>query len=258
MALAIGPVAETHSEVPRMSGCTPPDQTAFESGSARGVTPPLLPTLAMAVILGAASYLCHEPAPVAPASVPATAVAAAPEATAVAPFIPAPLAFQSQFPLVIVAQAEPAAQAHRTLPRPARLAAPRGFEHPRLAAAKVAPTTDKAPQVSERAPQAPARPPQVREKALPSAAEAEVSHAAAEGDEGVLPGIGLPDATLPDLALPFAPTIRAVTQAGAAAGAFMGAKTAAAGTFVSDQSAALGAETATLGAAVSGWIGRLR
>lgn len=248
-----------------MSGCTPPDQAAFESGSARGVTPPLLPTLAMAAILGAASYLCQEPAIVAPASVPATAVAAAPEATAETPFIPAPLAFQAQFPLVIVAQAEPTAQAHRTGPRPARLAAPRRFENPRLAVAKVAATADKASQGSDKAsqgsekvPQAFARPPQGREKALPFVAEAEVSHAAAEGDEGVLPGIGLPDVTLPDIALPFAPTIRAVTQAGAAAGAFMGAKTAAAGTFVSAQGAALGAGTATLGAAVSGWVGRLR
>ncbi|KQQ44405.1 hypothetical protein ASF58_20935 [Methylobacterium sp. Leaf125] len=258
MAPAIGPVAELHSEVLRMSGCTPPDQAAFESGSARGVTPPLLPTLAMAAILGGASYLCQEPAIVAPASVPATAVAAAPEATAETPFIPAPLAFQAQFPLVIVAQAEATAQVHRTGPRPARLAAPRRFENPRLAVAKVAPTADKASQGSEKVPQAFARPPQGREKALPFVAEAEVSHAAAEGDEGVLPGIGLPDVTLPDIALPFAPTIRAVTQAGAAAGAFMGAKTAAAGTFVSAQGAALGAGTATLGAAVSGWVGRLR
>ena len=230
-----------------MSGCTPPDQAAFESGTARGVTPPLLPTLAMAVILGAASYLCHEPAAVAPpASVPATALAAAPEATAEAPFIPAPLAFQTQFPLV-VAQAEPAIQARKAVARPARIAAPRRPEPPRVAT--------KAPLAAEKTPQ-------VFEKALPFVPEAEVSQAAAETDGGLLPAVALPDVTLPDVALPFAPTIRAFSRASAAAGAFVVDKSAAASAFVVDKSAAAGAfvgdKGVTLGVAVSGWVGRLR
>lgn len=225
-----------------MSGCTPPDQAAFESGTARGVTPPLLPTLAMAVILGAASYLCHEPAAVAPpASVPATALAAAPEATAEAPFIPAPLAFQTQFPLAVVAQAEPAIQARRAVPRPARIAAPRRPENPRV----------ENPRLATKAPLAVEKTPQVFEKALPFAPEAEVSQAAAETDGGLLPAVALPDVTLPDVALPFAPTIRALSRASAAAGAFVVDKSAAAGAFVGDKGV-------TVGAAVSGWVGRLR
>ena len=57
--------------------------------------------------------------------------------------------------------------------------------------------------------------------------------------------------TLPDVALPFAPTIRAFSRASAAAGAFVVDKSAAAGAFVGDKGV-------TLGAAVSGWVGRLR
>lgn len=231
-----------------MSACTPPDPAAFESGSARGVTPPLLPTLAMAMILGAASYFCHEPAAVAPpASVPATAVAAAPEAQAETLYIPAPLAFRTQFPLVVAAQADAMTvgsipQIGKAVTRSARVA-PRRLENPRVAA--------KAPPVVGRAPP-------VVEQALPFADEAEVSSASAGSDEGVLPGIGLPDVALPDVALPFAPTIRTVSEAGAAASAFVGAKSAAAGAFVEAKGAALGVGTASLGAAVSGWVGRLR
>lgn len=226
-----------------MSACTPPDHAAFESGASRGVTPPLLPTLMMAVILGAASYFCHEPAAVqAPAPVLATAVASAPVATAEAPFIPAPLAFQTQFPMIVLAQAEPApaAQAHKAA-RPARIAAARRVESPRA----VTRTLDKGP---DRAPSTPDKP-------LPFAAE-DAPGTVAASDEGVLP-----DIAPPEIALPFAPTIRAVTQAGvaasqvgAAAGAYMDAKAAALGA----KSAALGAETVSLGAAVSGWVERLR
>jgi hypothetical protein len=225
MPSAIEPIAESHSEVTRMSACTPPAPSAFDTGTARGVTPPLLPTLMMAVILGAASYLCHEPgrepAAVAPtASAPATAVATAPQAVAATPYIPAPLAFQTQFPMVVLAQAEPtpAVQAHKALPRAAaRLAAPR-----RLDAARVA---GKAPAAT------------ATDKPLPFMPEAEADGTVAAADDGILP----------EVALPFAPTIRAVTRAGAAAGAFVGAG-----------GAAIGAETATLGAAVSGWVERLR
>jgi len=220
MSTAIEPIVESRSEVTRMSACTPPAPSAFDTGTARGVTPPLLPTLVMAILLGGASYLCHEPTAAAPpASVPATAVAAAPEAVVETTHIPAPLAFQTQFPLVVVAQAEPApvVQAHRAMPRTATrlVVAPRRVEAPRVIG-KAAPAADKP---------------------LPFVAEVEAASAAADADEGVLP----------EVALPFAPTIRAVTRASAAAGAFMGA-----------QGAALGAETATLGAAVSGWVERLR
>ncbi len=220
MPTAVEPIVESRREVTRMSACTPPAPSAFETGTARGVTPPLLPTLVMAILLGGASYLCHEPTAAAPpASVPATAVAAAPEAVVETPHIPAPLAFQTQFPLVVVAQAEPApvVQAHRALPRTATrlVVAPRRVEAPRVVG-KAAPAADKP---------------------LPFVAEVEAASATADGDEGVLP----------EVALPFAPTIRAVTRASAAAGALMGA-----------QGAALGAETATLGATISGWVERLR
>ncbi|KQP91622.1 hypothetical protein ASF60_17585 [Methylobacterium sp. Leaf113] len=221
MSLAFEPIAEPRNEVTRMSACTSPAQSAFEAGTGRGVTPPFLPTLMMAVILGAASYLCHEPAAAPPPpSVPATAVAAAPETVVETPYIPAPLAFRTQFPMVVVAQAEPAAvQAHKAMPRPTRLAAPRRADPPRLA-------TKALP--------APSKP-------MPFAPEAEespiVERAVSTSDEGILP----------EIALPFAPTIRAVSEAGEAAGAFMGAK-----------GAVLSAETATLGAAVSGLVGRLR
>ncbi|MGU3361839.1 hypothetical protein ACLBWX_16025 [Methylobacterium sp. M6A4_1b] len=201
-----------------MSACTPPAPSAFDTGTARGVTPPLLPTLMMAVILGAASYLCQEPtAVVPPASVPATAVAAAPEAEAETPHIPAPLAFQTQFPLAMVTQADPApvVQARRTTPRTVtRLTVSRRAEAPRVAG-KATPANEP----------------------LPFVAEVEAASAVSDAEEGVLP----------EAALPFAPTIRAVTRASAAAGAFVGA-----------QGAALGAGTATLGAAVSGWVERLR
>lgn len=224
-----------------MSACTPPEHAPLDSVSSRGVTPPLLPTLAMAAILGAASYLCHEPAAVAPpapvsAAALATAVAAAPASVAEAPFIPASLAFQVQFPqtpVPMVAEADPArvAPAHRVA-RPARLAAARR-EAPRVAT--------KAPQMAPEQIPAPDRPlPFVAESSFvaesPFAAEAQET-TVASSEEGVLPA----------LALPFAPTIRAVTQASAAAGAFVGAK-----------GASLSAGTASLGAAVSGWMDGLR
>ena len=219
-----------------MSACTPPEHATLDSVSSRGVTPPLLPTLAMAAILGGASYLCHEPAAVAPApvSAAATAVAAAPASVAEAPFIPASLAFKVLFlqtPVPMVAEADPAraAPAHRAA-RPARIAAARR-EAPRVAAK--APSA--APLTTPEQIPAPNRPlPFVAES--PFAAEAEET-TVASSEEGVLPA----------LALPFAPTIRAVTQASAAAGAFVGAK-----------GASLSAGTATLGAAVSGWMDGLR
>ncbi len=204
------------------------DDAAFGSGPVRGVTPPLLPTLMMAAILGAASYFCHEPVTVeAPAPVLATAVAAAPEAVVDAPFIPASLAFQTQFPMIVgakvqlQAEATPVLQPHKAPARPARLAAPRRAEPARVVAKVV---QDKATPVADRP--------------LPFAAEAdETPESVAAADDGVLPMI----------ALPFVPTIRAVTQASAAAGAFVGAK-----------GVALGAETANLGAAMTGWVGGLR
>ncbi|MCJ2036512.1 hypothetical protein [Methylobacterium sp. J-068] len=225
-----------------MAARTHADDAAFGSEPARGVTPPLLPTLMMAAILGAASYFCHEPA-VIEAPVPATAVASAPEAVADAPFIPAPLAFQTQFPMIVAARAEAVAvvQPHKAPVRSARIAAPRRAD-PRVVARA---TVEKAPTdkaATEKAALAP-------EKALPFAAEAEEpATSVAASDDGILP----------EIALPFAPTIRAVTRASAAAGAFMGAKGAALGTFVGAKGAVLGTETATLGAAVSGWVDGLR
>lgn len=210
-----------------MSACTPSAPAALDSGLSRGVTPPLLPTLVMAAILGAASYFCHEPtAVVTPAPVPATAVAAAPASVAEAPFVPASLAFPLQFPqtpvpMIAVAEAEVArpVAAHRAT-RPARVAAPRR-EVPRV----VAKAPDATPIPSPAS--APDRP-------LPFAAE---ETTVASSDEGLLPAI----------ALPFAPTIRVVTQASAAAGAFVGA-----------QGASLNAGATSLGSAVSGWVGHLR
>ena len=114
-----------------MSACTPPDHAAFESGAARGVTPPLLPTLMMAVILGAASYLCHEPAAVAPPALgPGDGGgrrARGDGGDALhpgAPRLPDPVPHGRRG----AGRAAPAAQAHKAGPRPARIAAARRVE----------------------------------------------------------------------------------------------------------------------------------
>lgn len=153
-----------------------------------GVTPPFLPTLLVALMLGAASLLCREPEVSAP--VPATAIS-----TTLAPrnivepvatgsiaeaFVPATLAFPRQFPLVLTAQAVAPPQAS-----PRRPAGPRVATLRRMAPAKA-----------------------------PAPAPAEAVHGEADPIPHVAGIDAMPDASpsdlsLPDLALPFAPAIQA-------------------------------------------------
>ncbi|MCJ2080904.1 hypothetical protein [Methylobacterium sp. J-090] len=149
-----------------------------------GVTPPLLPTLLMALVLGAGSLLCREPDAPAPAptalaaqiaSAPATLVA---EAVPTTPFVPAALAFPRQFPLAVAAQAGapmPVIAQHR--PAGPRVASLRRVAPPKAAVAPEIPRVDP----------------------VASVARAEVP---VEADD-----------FLPDLALPFAPAIQAVGRA---------------------------------------------
>jgi hypothetical protein len=192
-----------------------------------GVTPPLLPTLLVALVLGAASLICREPD--APAPVPATAIsitlaprsAEASEATATAMaaenFLPATLAFPRQFPLVMAAQAPVPPQA--AAPGPHRPAGSRVATLRRTAPAKAAPAAEA---LHGQAAQA---------DPIPHVATVEakrVSGGAVPAASGDL----LPDLSLPDLALPFAPAI----QAAGRARDFVGAQSTAART----QATALG------------------
>lgn len=161
------------------------DALASESGS--GMALPLLPTLVVAVIVAAASFLCSEPARVsseAPAI--AAAVAESPAAQpasvdAAANFVPAALAFR-QFPFVVEARSE--APQRRAAPRVAARTTIRRPDIARADAIHAAPAIMKA---------GPAAPPPVE-----TASE---------------------DAPLPAIALPFAPAISALGRAGSFIGA---------------------------------------
>lgn len=186
-----------------------------------GVTPPLLPTLVMALVLGAASLLCREPEVPAPAptalaariaSAPATLVSEAGPAT---PFVPAALTFPSQFPLMVAA--------HIAAPVQGAAAAPALAQHrppgPRVAALR--------------------RPAPVKAIAAPAAAQ----HADPVGTVAQAEVPAEADGLLPDLALPFAPAIRAVGRAR---------------DFVGVQGAAARTQASALGGAVVDFVGSLR
>ncbi|KQU02223.1 hypothetical protein ASG60_17110 [Methylobacterium sp. Leaf469] len=192
-----------------------------------GVTPPLLPTLVMALVLGAASLFCREPEVPAPApttlaariaSAPATLVSEAVPAT---PFVPAALTFPRQFPLMVAAHV--AAPVQGTPPVQGTVAAPAVAQHrpsgPRVAALR--------------------RPAPAKAIAAPAAAQhADPVGTVAQAEVPVEAG-GL----LPDLALPFAPAIRAVGRAR---------------DFVGVQGAAARTQASALGGAVVDFVGTLR
>lgn len=159
-----------------------PDPFAALDGRGAGrVSLPFLPTLVIALALGAASLACREPAPAAPA--PAASVeprpfhAAAP-AEAALPRPPAAIAFAQYPPRLALPEAHPAAP-----PPPAA----------RIAAAAPLRRACTGQPCTEGPPRRPAPAAIVR----PSAVEAE----AGTGDG------------LPDLALPFAPAARVVGEA---------------------------------------------
>lgn len=174
-----------------------------------GVTPPFLPTLFVALLLGAASLVCREsdtPAPdpttsisttLAPrsATAPVATIAAGmvDEAEAAVTFVPAALAFPRQFPLVLATQVAAAQTAtpQTATPQvvaqgPHRPAGPRIATLRRSAAGK---TTHVAEPPRGEAPQA---------DPIPHVAKAETS------------GDVMPDLSPPDFALPFAPAIQTV------------------------------------------------
>lgn len=160
-----------------------------------GVTPPLLPTLVVALVLGAASLLCREPdAPTSTAPTTAISTTLAPRSVAeprsvVEPvttgsiaetFVPATLAFPRQFPLVLTAQAVAPPQASARRPAAPRVA-----------------TLRRTP---------PAKPPVPAEAVRGEAAPADPIAGIDTASRGASDD-SMPNWSLPDLALPFAPAI---------------------------------------------------
>ena len=209
-----------------------PDPNAFASESGAGTALPLLPTLVVAAVVGALA-LCREPVPtpVAPDHQPTAGAMAAQEAQEAAPIVigpyqvgldragrlaaadglPGSIAFARHFPVIADGSAERVAPA-----RVARAAHPR----PDCTGGRCAETT--------RALAASPRPmPPVRTAV----------HATAPVDAE--PETGM----LPDVALPFAPTIRVVNQA-------VG--------FVGHRASAAGTDALALCDAVTGFVGGLR
>ncbi|MFD1302627.1 hypothetical protein [Methylobacterium marchantiae] len=204
-----------------------------EAGS--GMALPLLPTLAVAVIVSAASFLCQAPSAPAPATFVETRMVemesrpVQAEATeTVAAFVPAALAFRDQFPLrdhfVVSAEAAPRKATTRVAAKP-------NLRRRDAARSDMA----KADSVKTDA----TRPPSVvAAKALPSSPEP--LRAQAEAEENLLP----------DLALPFAPAISAISRAGS----FVSVQSAVAGAKVVSFG---GARVVALGNVVTGLVDRL-
>lgn len=204
-----------------------PVQDALVSEAGSGMALPLLPTLVVAVIVSAASFLCQAPsAPSPEATASVSAVEAqgpqdsAPEAIA---FVPAALAFGGQFPLrddvAWIAEAAP----RRAAPRVAAVKPPSrrpDAARPEMARNDGHKADGLKPDAARVAPVVAAR------TTVPS----EPFEAAS--DEGLIP----------DLAIPFAPAISALTRAGS---------------FVGTQSAAAGAQAVALGNVVTGLVDRL-
>ncbi len=146
---------------------------------------PFLPTLATALVLGAASLMCREPAP--SVSAPAASVAphafhAAVPAEAALPRPPAAIAFAQFPPSFVLPEVRTAAAAH-----PAARVATAGP----LRRACTAPRCAEGP---------PRRPDPFSEVVRPAPVEAEAQ---------------VRDGLLPDLALPFVPAVRVVRDAAA-------------------------------------------
>lgn len=220
-----------------------PVEDALVSPAGSGMALPLLPTLVVAVIVSAASFLCQTPSVVAPEPLPTSvsAVEPAPDQTgsieAAAPYVPAAFAFRDQFPLRedVVRLAETRAEpAHRrpgpsiaTVKPPRRPDVPRSelarSELARAEAGKGESGKDGSTKVGSGEIEGP--------KAVAAKAP-EPFTLEAVSEEGLIP----------DLAIPFAPAISALTRAGR---------------YVGTQSAAVGAEALALGGAVTGLVDRL-
>lgn len=172
------------------------DPTAFASEASAGAALPLLPTLVVAAVVGAMA-LCREPAP--PTHEPVAAVTASHETAepiVIGPYqvgldgsgrptatgqLSGSLAFARHFPVIVETPVERVAPT-----RVARAAHPRAG----CTGARCAETTGALAA-------APPRPAETTRGATPAAFPVEL-----EREAGLLP----------DLALPFAPTIRAVKQ----------------------------------------------
>ncbi|WP_155935154.1 hypothetical protein [Methylobacterium sp. 10] len=192
---------------------------------------PLLPTIVVAMIVSAASFLCQTPSapvPETPASprmveMESRTAQAEPIETADlgAAFVPAAFAFRDQFPL-----RDPVAMTAGAAPRRATS---------RTAAAKPSQRRSDSAR-SEMAKAEATRPDASRAPSVVAAKAAAVSpepfRIEAEADEDLVPR----------LALPFAPAISAISRAGS---------------FVGTQSAAVGAEAMALGNVVTGLVDRL-
>ncbi len=168
-----------------------PLRDTLTSGSEARLSLPFLPTLVTAVMIGAASLLCREPAK-APA-LPAAAVgpqAFAPVTAAEPPArAPAALIFAEHYPLVPGAAARPAPRLAAAASRRQALRAAEPPRRPETLAARPAPA-DPLPHAD---PMAPAR--------------------AAEVAEG--------ESLLPDLVLPFAATVTPAVRAAGETAVFL-------------------------------------
>lgn len=180
---------------------------ALDGGGAGRLSLPFLPTLVTALVLGAGSLLCREPAPATPvapvpaAPAPAASVAprafhAAVPAEAALPRPPAAIAF-AQFPPSLVLPDVRTAALPLPLPLPSPL--PSLLPHPaaRVATAGTLRRACTAPRCAEGPPR---RPDPFSEAVRPAPVEAEAQ---------------MRDGLLPDLALPFAPAVRVVGEAAA-------------------------------------------
>ena len=172
-----------------------PDPFASLDGGGSGrLSLPFLPTLATALVLGAASLLCREPAPA-----PAPVAPSAPAASV------APHAFHAAAPVEAALPRPPAAIAFAQVPPsfvPPSFVLPeiRTAAHPVARVATTAGTPRRACTAPRCAEGPPRRPDPFSEAVRPAPVEAEAQ---------------VRDGLLPDLALPFAPAVRAVGDAAA-------------------------------------------
>lgn len=207
-----------------------PVENALASEAGTGMALPLLPTIVVAVIVSAASFLCQTPSAPIPETPASTRIVEMESRTAQArpietadlgtAFVPAAFAFRDQFPLRDMVTTTASIAPRRATSRTAAVKpSQRRSDSARSEMAKTEATRPDANRV----------PSVVAAKA---AISPEPFRVEAEADEELIP----------HLALPFAPAISAITRAGS---------------FVGTQSAAVGAEAMALGNVVTGLVDRL-
>ncbi|TXN51386.1 hypothetical protein FV232_03030 [Methylobacterium sp. WL30] len=162
---------------------------ALDGGGSGRLSLPFLPTLVTALVLGAGSLICREPAPTPPAPVPAASVAphafhAAAPVEAALPRLPAAIAFAQVPPSFVLPEIRTAAAPHPVA---------------RVATAAPLRRACTAPRCAEGPPR---RPDPFSEIVRSAPVEAQAQAQARDG-------------LLPDLALPFAPAARVVGDAAA-------------------------------------------